>query len=171
MTTRREVYQEYPFVVVAVIIEKDGKILLVQESQIDRGQWNHPAGWLDKGENPIEAAKREAEEETGLQVEITHLLGIYNFIKDRMFNEDGIDRHMLKLVFVGSAVETEIDKQGRVMLPMFLRKQAKLESGVVLVGQINRLELWAQAIWDEMFNEGPNSVRPALAAAFRHLKR
>lgn len=85
--------------------------------------------------------------------------------------EDRDAAELLKLAFVGRAVETEIDKQGRVMLPQFLRKQAQLESGVVLVGQINRLELWAQAIWDDMFNEGPNSVRPALAAAFRHLKR
>ena len=85
--------------------------------------------------------------------------------------EDRDAAELLKLAFVGRAVETEIDKQGRVMLPQFLRKQAQLETGVVLVGQINRLELWAQAIWDEMFNEGPNSVRPALAAAFRHLKR
>lgn len=85
--------------------------------------------------------------------------------------EDREAAELLKLAFVGRAVETEIDKQGRVMLPQFLRKQAQLESSVVLVGQINRLELWAQAIWDEMFNEGPNSVRPALAAAFRHLKR
>ena len=108
MTTRREVYQEYPYVVVAVIIEKDGKIILVQESQIDRGQWNHPAGWLDKYENPIEAAKREAEEETGLQVEITHFLGVYNFIKDKSLAEDNIDRHVLKLVFVGKVVGGEI---------------------------------------------------------------
>ena len=85
--------------------------------------------------------------------------------------EDREAAELLKLAFVGRAVETEIDKQGRVMLPQFLRKQAQLESSVVLVGQINRLELWAQATWDEMFNEGPNSVRPALAAAFRQLKR
>src|SRR3989338_1380977 len=103
-TTRRQVYEQYPFVVVAVIIEKEGKVILVQEAGIDRGQWNHPAGWLDKGENPIAAAKREAEEETGLQVEITHLLGVYNFIKSKNLTEDGIERHVLKLVFVGKVI-------------------------------------------------------------------
>ncbi len=101
MTTRRQVYEQYPFVVVAVIIEKEGKVILVQEAGIDRGQWNHPAGWLDKGENPVSAAKREAEEETGLQVDITHFLGVYNFVKPARATEDHVERHVVKLVFVG----------------------------------------------------------------------
>ncbi|MDO8505366.1 MAG: NUDIX domain-containing protein [bacterium] len=104
MTTRRQVYEQYPSVVVAVIIEKDGKVMLVQEAGIDRGQWNHPAGWLDKGENPVVAAKREAEEETGLQVEIAYFLGVYNFIKDKALTEDHIERHAVKLVFVGKVI-------------------------------------------------------------------
>lgn len=105
MTTRRQVYEQYPYAVVAVIIEKEGKIILVQEGGgDDHGQWNHPAGWLDKGENPISAAKRETEEETGLEVEITHLLGIYNFIKDKGLTKDHIERHILKLVFVGKVI-------------------------------------------------------------------
>lgn len=108
MTTRRQVYEQYPFVVVAVIIEKDGKIMLVQEAGTDRGQWNHPAGWLDKGENPVAAAKREAEEETGLQVEITHLLGVYSFLKPARVTEVKIDNHSVKLVFVGKVVGGEI---------------------------------------------------------------
>lgn len=109
MITRQQVYEDYPFAVVAVIIEKEGKIMLVQEAGVDRGQWNHPAGWLDKGEHPTSAAKREAEEETGLQVEITHFLGVYNFIKDGTFTEDGILRHVLKLVFVGKVIGGTIE--------------------------------------------------------------
>lgn len=104
-------------------------------------------------------------------LEIYPALEFKNIAEQIQNLEDRDAAELLKLAFVGRATETEIDKQGRVMLPQFLRKQAQLESSVVLVGQINRLELYAQAIWDEKFNEGPNSVRPALAAAFRHLKR
>ena len=61
------------------IIEKDGKYLLVQETQEHcRGQWNIPAGGVDDGENVIDAAKREVFEETGCKVEITGILEIIN---------------------------------------------------------------------------------------------
>lgn len=116
MTSRREVYEQYPFVVVGVMIEKEGKILLVQEAGNERGQWNQPAGWLDKYENPVEAAKREGEEETGLTLEITHFLGVYSMIKPAAFTHDQMDRHVVKLIFVAKAVngETKIDP-GEIM--------------------------------------------------------
>lgn len=78
---------------------------------------------------------------------------------------------LLKRAFVGRAVDAEIDKQGRVSLPPILRKLAKLDSAVVLVGQINRFELWSDDRWNEMYAEGPNSILPALKDAFRTLKR
>ena len=59
------------FGVVGGLLERDGKILLVREAQRkgpDNGKWNHPAGWIDVGENPIEAVKREVLEEVGLDV-------------------------------------------------------------------------------------------------------
>ncbi|MBI4135666.1 NUDIX domain-containing protein [Candidatus Uhrbacteria bacterium] len=100
MISRQNVYEYYPFVVVGVIIEKEGKILLVQEAEKDRGQWNQPAGWLDKFEDPVAAAKREGEEETGLALQITDFLGVYSFVKDKQTTDDGINRHVVKLIFV-----------------------------------------------------------------------
>jgi len=65
-------------IVVGAIVEKDGKILLVQEKQPRAyGLWNTPAGWLESGENPIDGAIREVKEETGLEIKINGLLGIY----------------------------------------------------------------------------------------------
>ena len=104
MTSRRDVYEQFPFVVVGVMIEKDGKVLLVQEAQTERGQWNQPAGWLDKYEDPVRAAKREAEEETGLKIEITDFLGVYSLVKPAATTHDHIDRHPVKLIFVGKVV-------------------------------------------------------------------
>jgi len=54
------------FGVVGAIIEKEGKILLVKETKkVAKGLWNHPAGWIDVGENPFEAVKREVNEKVG----------------------------------------------------------------------------------------------------------
>lgn len=46
------------------------------------------------------------------------------------------------------AVEVELDKQGRVLVPSYLREYAGIESGeVVVVGALNRLEIWSPTAW------------------------
>ena len=88
-----------PFVVVAAIIEKDGKFLLVQEAWGPvKGLWNTPAGWLDLGEDPVGASAREAKEETGYNFTPEALLGIYSSVK----TEGGELKHPVKLAFKGS---------------------------------------------------------------------
>ena len=54
-----------------------------------------------------------------------------------------------KRFMLGSAVEGSLDKQGRVLLPPSLREFAKLEKEVVLVGVLDKLEIWDKAKWDE----------------------
>ena len=73
-------------VTVAVIVEHEGKFLLVEEetlaSHLD--VYNQPAGHVEQGETLIEAAKREALEETGFEVEPTALLGLYTHTLDEL---------------------------------------------------------------------------------------
>jgi MraZ protein len=46
------------------------------------------------------------------------------------------------------AVEVELDKQGRILVPSYLREYAGLSEGeVIVVGALNRLEIWAPAAW------------------------
>lgn len=46
------------------------------------------------------------------------------------------------------AVEVELDRQGRVLVPGYLREYAGITEGeVVVVGALNRLEIWAPAAW------------------------
>lgn len=43
---------------------------------------------------------------------------------------------------IGSAVECEIDKQGRALIPSALREDARLNNEIVLVGQGHKIEIW-----------------------------
>ncbi|MGH2429175.1 MAG: division/cell wall cluster transcriptional repressor MraZ [Candidatus Limnocylindria bacterium] len=46
------------------------------------------------------------------------------------------------------AVEVELDRQGRLLVPSYLREYAGLDLGeVVVVGALNRLEIWAPSRW------------------------
>jgi MraZ protein len=61
--------------------------------------------------------------------------------------EDRKAADLLKKIFVGYAADTEIDKQGRVVLPPVLRKHARVEDSVMLVGQVNRFDVWSEQVW------------------------
>ena len=66
-----------PKVAAAVFIEKDGRVLLVRRAgEPFRGFWTLPAGFINGGEDPAEAATRECLEETGLNVRVTRVLDI-----------------------------------------------------------------------------------------------
>lgn len=99
------------FGVVGAIIEKDGKILLVKETkEVAKDQWSHPAGWIDVGENPIEAVKREAKEETGFDFLPTHILGIYSLFQKKLKKKFGITPHPIKIIFIGNISDKKEDK-------------------------------------------------------------
>ncbi len=64
-------------VAAGVLVEREGKVLLVRRAQGPRqGFWSFSAGFVEFDEDPAEAAVRECREETGLEVEITGLLGV-----------------------------------------------------------------------------------------------
>lgn len=69
--------QWQPHITVATVIEDDGRFLFVEEVKAGRLVLNQPAGHLEANESLREAALRETLEETGWDVELTALLGIY----------------------------------------------------------------------------------------------
>ena len=97
------------FGVVGAIIEKEGKILLVKEAkEIDKNKWSHPAGWIDVGENPIEAVKREVKEETGFQFTPTHILGVFSLFRKDVKEKFNITPHAIKIIFIGNISEEKV---------------------------------------------------------------
>lgn len=51
--------------------------------------------------------------------------------------------------FIGSAVEGEVSRQGRISIPQSLREFAGLDKDVVIVGLANKLEIWAKERYEE----------------------
>lgn len=49
---------------------------------------------------------------------------------------------------IASAQECSIDKQGRLLIPAAQREDAEVKGDVVIVGQIEKIELWNRAEWD-----------------------
>lgn len=85
-----------PLLTVDVIIEIEGgkKIVLVRRKNPPIG-WALPGGFVEYGETVEEAARREAEEETGLKVEIKRQFHTYS---DPTRDSRG---HMVSVVFIG----------------------------------------------------------------------
>ena len=73
------------------------KILLTKRS--DNGQWCLPSGRIEPGESVSEACQREVLEETGLEVEITRLIGIYSNPNQIIEYPDGNKIHLIALSF------------------------------------------------------------------------
>lgn len=69
---------KYINLLVTAIVVKDDKFLMIREAKEHvYGQWNFPGGKIDWHEELNQAVKREALEETGYNIELDDLLGVY----------------------------------------------------------------------------------------------
>ncbi len=57
------------------------------------------------------------------------------------------DTRQFARFLLGGAVETEVDANGRVLVPDFLKDFAKLENRVAVVGMYDRIEIWNERQW------------------------
>ena len=74
----RVVYYD-PKVAAVTIVSRKEKVLLVRRAnQPGYGLWSVPGGYVDRGEVVEEAAAREVQEETGLEVQIGGLIGLFS---------------------------------------------------------------------------------------------
>ena len=56
-------------------------------------------------------------------------------------------RKFARFFFAGAAT-CEIDKQGRILIPQVLRNHAEIDKDAVLVGVLNRVEIWSRKRWE-----------------------
>ena len=68
-----------PKLAAVVLALMDGKLLMVRRAiEPALGRWSFPSGYVDRGEAVEDAARREVQEETGLDVQLDRLLGVYS---------------------------------------------------------------------------------------------
>ena len=73
------VFYHNPVPAAGVVIQKDGKILLVKRKfEPYKGDWCLPAGFMEYDESPEHCAIREAKEELGVDVEVDGIYGVYS---------------------------------------------------------------------------------------------
>ncbi|SCF11752.1 NUDIX domain-containing protein [Micromonospora chokoriensis] len=85
--------------VTAFVQDEQGRVLLIQRT--DNGLWALPGGAQDFGEYISETAMRETREETGVEVEVTGVVGIYTNPSHVMEYSNGEVRQQFSICFRG----------------------------------------------------------------------
>jgi ADP-ribose pyrophosphatase YjhB (NUDIX family) len=87
----------------AFILDASGrKVLLTRRT--DNGRWCLPGGWMEAGESVAEACAREVREETGLEVQVGRLIGVYSSPHRMVTYADGNQYHLVGLFFAAEVV-------------------------------------------------------------------
>jgi len=87
--------------VAALIRDDDGRVLLVRHVE---GRWQLPGGAVDPDERPADAARREAREEAGIEIEPTAVLGVFGGPEYRITYANGDDAGWVVSVYAARLV-------------------------------------------------------------------
>jgi len=86
-----------------VVTDDAGRILMIHRT--DNGNWAIPGGAMDLGESLVDCAVRETREETGIECEVTGLVGVYTDPKHViLYTSDGEVRQEFSVVFTARPI-------------------------------------------------------------------
>ncbi|MFD4460028.1 NUDIX domain-containing protein [Nocardia sp. NPDC058480] len=114
MSSRRDYYKDpsapkaTSLVPGGSVLVTDGSGRILMQRRGDSGNWSLPGGAMEIGETLEECAVRETKEETGLDIEITGLLGIYTDPEHVIEYGDGEVRQEFAVTYLGRFLGGEI---------------------------------------------------------------
>ncbi len=120
----------------------------------EKGRVSLPAEFRRKTDNPRFVL---------IQWEPTHLTlfpeSAWEEVQERLLEKRRATRdaaHVLRAL-TSRAAEVEPDKQGRILIPGHLRDRAKLEGTALLVGALDRIEIWNPEAFADLYPDDPGS--------------
>jgi len=75
----------------------------------------------------------------------------WNIIEKKLSNLPSYNKEarFIQRLVIGHATESEIDSQGRFLIPNPLREYASIQKKIILLGQGSKFELWSENIWNK----------------------
>lgn len=89
-------------------------------------------------------------------------------VADALLKLSTKQRDVMRYLLAG-AVDIDLDRQGRITLPLHLRQHAGIEREVVVVGLISRIEIWNNAGW-QSYIENAKLSAPQIAEQIEELR-
>jgi len=90
---------------VSAVVERDGKFLIVEERSAGVLKFSQPGGHIEASESPAEACTREVLEETGCDIAINSLLGVYLWIHPQSRQQ------FLRIVYVADLLQEQVGRK------------------------------------------------------------
>ena len=84
------------------LTDQDERVCLIRRA--DNALWALPGGYLKCGETPAQCARREFEEETGLVIRVTGLLGVFSSLRYDDATNVNRGREVAHLLFAGEVI-------------------------------------------------------------------
>lgn len=118
----------------AIVTDEEGRILLILRT--DNGYWSIPGGGLNPGESVAAATVREVKEETGIDCQVTGLVGIYSDPHHVAAYDDGEVRQEFSICFTtrmtGGTLTTSSESAEVQFVPPNAISDLRIHSSILL---------------------------------------
>ncbi len=128
-----------------VLVVRDGRVLLVRRAfEPGKGKWDIPGGFLEADEHPEAGALRELREETGLEIAVTGLLGIY--LDGYFYGPEDDDTTTLNLCYLAAATGEPVAADDAVAVGWFAPDELPGPDGIQFRHQLDVFADWRRSL-------------------------